>query len=32
VEEAGLQASIIPPKATIKAMVDAIIRWATSDF
>jgi uroporphyrinogen III methyltransferase/synthase len=32
VEEAGLQASIIPPKATIKAMVDAIIRWAASDF
>lgn len=32
VEEAGLQASIIPQKATIKAMVDAIIRWAASDF
>jgi uroporphyrinogen III methyltransferase / synthase len=30
VEKAGLRVSVMPAKATIKAMVEAIIEWATS--
>ena len=31
VEEAGLKVSIMPPRATIPAMVEEIVRWATDE-